>query len=627
MFFRLGQGGIVVLLLPVVTAAACHSLACLHPRALCLSLSDPGCCKTRKPIRKADRAAAKADRAQAKIPKKQVRQKTVDPKTGKVTTKLVLEDKKKPPSKLSHAVRDAPGDAALGKLHKEIRETEQDNVGVESAHKSEETAETGVRLVREGYRSHKLKPYRKAAQAEQKLEKANVNALYQKSLRENPQLTSNPFSRWQQKQAIKREYAAAKAGKSAGNTVKASEATAKAARKAAENTKKTGEFIARHKKGFLIVGGIAAMLVLILCTVSSCSMLIQGGATGVNVSTYPSEDADMLAAEAAYCAMEAELQQYLDTYESTHDYDEYHFDLDDIEHDPYVLISAVTALMGREWTLSEVGGILDMLFEKQYILTETVTTETRYRSETRTGYYTDAEGNLHSYEYTVQVPYTYYICTVKLENFNLSHVPVYIMSQDQLSLYAMYMATLGNRPDLFCGSEYIGKYYTADYEKYEIPPEALEDEQFAAIIMEAEHEADPEAMFDIVTLNSKSGLEGSNKNFAYAGSKFGGIGLTQSFALELCAYNIKVNAVCPGNFLDGPLWSDPVRGLFVQYLEAGKVPGAKTVADVRRYYEAKVPMNRGCLPVDVARAVMYCVEQKYETGQAIPVTGGQVMLN
>ena len=151
--------------------------------------------------------------------------------------------------------------------------------------------------------------------------------------------------------------------------------------------------------------------------------------------------------------------------------------------------------------------------------------------------------------------------------------------------------------------------------------------KYAAIIMQAQHEADPNAMFDIISISSKSGLEGSNKNFAYAGSKFGGIGLVQSFAMELTAYNIKVNAVCPGNYLDGPLWSDPERGLFVQYLQAGKVPGAKTVADVRRFYEAKVPMNRGCLPVDVARAVMYCVEQQYETGQAVPVTGGQVMLN
>ena len=151
--------------------------------------------------------------------------------------------------------------------------------------------------------------------------------------------------------------------------------------------------------------------------------------------------------------------------------------------------------------------------------------------------------------------------------------------------------------------------------------------KYAAIIMQAQHEADPTASFDIIAMSSKSGLEGSNKNFAYAGSKFGAIGLVQSFALELCEYNIKVNAICPGNYLDGPLWSDPERGLFVQYLNAGKVPGAKTVEDVRRFYEAKVPLNRGCLPIDVARAVMYCVEQKYETGQAIPVTGGQVMLN
>ena len=151
--------------------------------------------------------------------------------------------------------------------------------------------------------------------------------------------------------------------------------------------------------------------------------------------------------------------------------------------------------------------------------------------------------------------------------------------------------------------------------------------KYASAAMKLQNKYAPNYMMDIVEINSKSGLEGSNKNFAYAGSKFGSLGLVQSFAMELAPYNVKVNGICPGNFLDGPLWSDPERGLFVQYLNAGKVPGAKTVEDVRRFYESKVPMNRGCLPIDVARAVMYCVEQKYETGQAIPVTGGQVMLN
>ena len=244
-----------------------------------------------KPIRKVDRAAVKADKAQAKIPKKQVRQKAVDLGTGKVTTKLVLEDKKKPPSKLSHAVRDAPGDAALGKLHKEIRETEQDNVGVESAHKSEEAVETGARLVREGYRSHKLKPYRKAAQAEQKLEKANVNALYQKSLRENPQLTSNPFSRWQQKQAIKKEYAAAKrAGQAAGNTANTAKKTGKAAKTVKEKAQQAGAFVMRHKKGFLLVGAIFLLICLLLNTMSSCSMMAQSIGSAISGSTYPSDD-------------------------------------------------------------------------------------------------------------------------------------------------------------------------------------------------------------------------------------------------------------------------------------------------------------------------------------------------
>ena len=218
---------------------------------------------------------------------------------------------------------------------------------------------------------------------------------------------------------------------------------------------------------------------------------MQGTTGGVGVSTYPSADSDMLAAEAAYTGMENELREYLDTYENTHDYDEYHYSLDDIEHDPYVLISAITALYGGEWTINDVGGILQSLFDKQYILTETVTTETRYRTETRTGYYTytdpqTGETVTEEYEYEVQVPYTYYICTVELENFNLSHVPVYTMSHAQLSMYALYMSTLGNRPDLFPSSGYIGKYVTNRPEKYEVPPEALNDETFAAMLAEAE---------------------------------------------------------------------------------------------------------------------------------------------
>lgn len=452
--------------------------------------------KLKKVIRKADKAADKLDKAEAKIPKKtvKVKERTVDPKTGKVTVNLKFEeiDKKKPTSKLTHAVAAAPVHLLSDTAHREVRESEKDNVGVEAAHKGEEVAEYSVRTGESAYHSHKLEPYREAAHAEAKADKANINALYKQSIRDNPQAASNPVSKWQQKQAIKKQYAANKAGKTASTTKKTAENTAKAAKKTAQEAKKAGEFIARNKKTFLIIGGIGLVIVLLLNIASSCSVLLQGGLSGVGISTYPCEDGDMLAAEAQYCGMEADLQNELDNYEVYHSgYDEYRFDLDDIEHDPYVLISMLTALQGGEWTISDVQGNLDMLFDKQYIITETVTTETRYRTETRTGSYSYIDPNTGEliteyYEYDVQVPYTYYICNVELENFDLSHVPVYIMSQDQLSMYAMYMATLGNRPDLFPGSEYIGKYINGEYEDYDIPPEALEDEVFAAMIEEAE---------------------------------------------------------------------------------------------------------------------------------------------
>ena len=440
--------------------------------------------KLEKPIKRVKKAVAKADKAQAKIPKKTVvkKERGFDPATGKVKTQLRFEevDKKKPPSKLTHAVRDAPANFVLSQVHREVAQSEDDNVGVEAAHKVEQAVESGGRLVQSAHRAHQLKPYRTAIRAEKKLEQANIDALQKKAEIDRP--TSNPVSKWQQKQAIKKQYAAAKHNQAAQTTAKAAENTAKAAKKAAEKAEKAGKYVWEHRRGFAIAAAILLMLAFLLNGLSSCSVIMDGVGSGIAASTYPSQDADMLGAETQYCEMEAELQRYLDTYESTHDYDEYHFDLDTIEHDPYVLISMITALHQGEWTLDEVQGTLQMLFDRQYILTEDVVVETRYRTETDT--WTDADGNTHTDSY--QVPYDYYICTVTLENFNLSHVPVYIMSEEQLGMYATYMATLGNRPDLFPGSGYIGKYVEGSYTDYDIPPEALDDEVFAAIIKEAE---------------------------------------------------------------------------------------------------------------------------------------------
>ena len=409
-----------------------------------------------KPIRKAEKAAKRADRAQEKIPKHKIWKTIVDPDTGKVSSKLVLEEKKKPPSKLTYGIQDTPGKIITGKAHKEIRESEQDNVGVESAHKSEEMLETGGRLLREGYRSHKLKPYRKAAQAERRLEKANLQVLYQKAYQDNPALSSNPLSRWQQRQAIKKQYIAAKRTRqTAGTAAKGVGKTAKSAGNVAGRTGQAADFVRKHKKGALLLLALFLLVCVLMSMVSSCSMMASSIGSVVSGSTYPSKDEALLGAEDAYAAMEAELQSYLDNYERTHSYDEYHFDLDEIKHDPYVLMSLLTAYYQKEWTLSDVEGLLDTLF-----------VETRYDSE--------------------DDPYDYYICYVTLENFDLSHLPVYFLSEEQLSLYAMYMQTLGNRPDLFPQSEYPNASGREEYLDYDVPPEALEDETFAAMLAEAE---------------------------------------------------------------------------------------------------------------------------------------------
>ena len=417
-----------------------------------------------KAIRKSDKAADKLDAARTAVPEKQ-------PSLHQPVNPLA-----RPLQEIGHAA------------HAKVHGVEQENVGVEAGHLTERGMEKAV-----GYGNRKLqnwraerqvKPWRDAAKAEQAAVRANAEALYQKALHDNPQLASgSPISRIWQKKRMQRQYAAAyRASRGAEGAKAATQTAARSAKKGAEAAKKAGEFIARHKKVFLIIGGIGLVLVLLLGLLQSCSSMFGGGVSNIVASSYLSEDADLLAAEAAYCAKEDELRRYLDTYEQTHDYDEYHYDLDEIEHDPYVLLSILSALHEGTFTIDQVQGDLQMLFDRQYILTETVEVERRYYIETDT--WTDEEGNTHTESYRVY--YDYYICTVKLENFDLSHLPVYMMDQETLSMYAVYMSTLGNRPDLFPSSGYVPKYVTNPPAKYEIPAEYLSDERFAALITEAE---------------------------------------------------------------------------------------------------------------------------------------------
>ena len=344
-------------------------------------------------------------------------------------------------------------------------------MGTEGAHRSELVGESvlrhGSRFVKRKIREH---PARAVQKAEARYVKRTADYHFYTAAQEHPELSKNFFARYWQKQRNQKQYqkrakeAAKQGAKAAGKTAAATEKLAV----------KAADFVKRHPAGSVIA--LACILLVFLVQSCSSSLVTIGnaGAGALGATTYPSEDGDMLGAEAAYTGLEAELKNYLDTYESTHDYDEYHFDLDGIEHDPYVLISILSALHEGQWTLSQAAGTLQTLFDRQYILTEEVVVEVRYRTETRT----DSEGN----DYEVEIPYNYYICYVTLENKNLSHLPVYFMSEEQMSRYAIYMSTVGNRPDLFPDSPYVDRYITNPPQGYEVPGEYLDDETFAAML-------------------------------------------------------------------------------------------------------------------------------------------------
>ena len=434
---------------------------------------------------------SKAGTSGQKVPKSKFRTKSQQEQTA--ASKLRMEKrgekldaakeklaKQKPPKKpgpVKKAGR-AVGGCVHGFVHGKLYEVEQENVGTEGAHRSELVGESALRhssrYVKRQIRQHPAKAVQKA---ESRHIKATADYYYRKTVEEHPEMRGSALSRYMQKQKIKRQYAK-QAREAAKQGAKAAEKTAVTTEKLAA---RTVAFVKRHPVGVLLFLACFLLLVMMQSCMSSLVTLGNGAAGAIGASTYAAEDADLLGAEAAYCALEDELRDYLDTYTRTHDYDEYHFDLDDIEHDPYVLLSMISAWHEGKWTLAEVQDTLQMFFDRQYILTESVVTERRYYIETDT--WTDEEGNTHTDSYRVY--YDYYICTVTLENFNLSHLPIYIMGEDQLSRYALYMATLGNRPDLFPSSPYVAK-YTGDLVEHEIPEAYLTDETFAAILAEAE---------------------------------------------------------------------------------------------------------------------------------------------
>ncbi len=412
-------------------------------------------------IRKAEKAAEKLEKAQAVVPKKKkiVRQRTFDEVSGKAKTKLTFEETEKPIGKgPPSAVFSRPMREAGAAIHNKIHAVEKENVGVEGAHKTEKATErlsqVSRRAIRRGNHSRKLKPYRAAAQAEKAAAKANVEFQYQKALRDNPQLMSNPVSRFWQKQQIKRQYAKAARTGAAGGAKTAAGAiknSRKAAKKAEKETKRTMGFISRHPVGVAIAVCVLVVSIVSLSGLSSCSSIFSGGLNSVLGTSYTSEDADLIAVERHYEGLESDLQGRIDRIEQDYPgYDEYRYDLSMIGHNPHELASYLTAKY-QSYTLSDVRGELSQIFEQQYTLTLTREVETRYREETHTETHTDEDGNTYTETVTEQVPYDYYILNVKLTNTPLSSFLPDKLNEEQRKMYAVYLETSGNKPLIFGG--------------------------------------------------------------------------------------------------------------------------------------------------------------------------------
>ena len=450
----------------------------------CLRFSDEdrATAELEEPIRKAEHAADKLNEATAKIPKRKIikPERTVNADTGKKTVRLHFEEiDKKKPSKLTHVATDV----IAVEVHRQIDKSNDNNAGIEAAHYSEEAVYHVGRTIEHVQKMH---PYRTAARAERKSDQTNLRFLHEKAKLETPPENSNLFSRWKQKQTIKRQYAAAKAGRrsATGGAATAGRAT----RSSAEKAKKVIEVFAKNKKSWVVAGIVGLLMIMLLNSFSSCAEMSVGGLNAILGTSYVSEDADMLKVEARYCELENSLDRRIDSIEADYPgYDEYHYEVDEIGHNPYSLMSYLTAKY-VSFTLADVQNELSALFSRQYTLSIVETVETRYETEQQLVPVYDTETGEETLVWEdVEVPYECKMLGVTLTNNGLATATADSMDAERVETYAVLMRTYGNKPELFSSSDnpYIGTLDVTPPEACEIPPEALSDPDFAALIEEA----------------------------------------------------------------------------------------------------------------------------------------------